>query len=454
MRPTSIGRVSTSRSPLAFRAVRILGSGSNSCERRCWLFNAAKTTTVESVVVGAGPGGIAAVGNLLDSLPGKLPQLWVDPHFAGGRVGAKYREVPSNTKVALFLQFADAVAPFRQILEKTPDPNAATVLQKLAQDKGCELGHAADLCLMLTEGIREHYPSQVEQHRGEVEKAVLDEQTNTWTVSLDDGRVFTTDRLVLCTGSSPITSPLPILKQLSDSNPGTALTPLHLDTALKPSLLSQTIDPSSPATVGVVGASHSAILVLMNLYKMISSGSHPNLRVKWFTRHNSLRYAEQKDGWILYDNTGLKGDAAQWARDSLEHEVFEKSPVSKVVTRFLTGGENGAEESIYKAELPGCTHVVQAIGYKRNTLPRLMVKERSEFTPRHLTIEHDALTGRFRQIDHSGEKGKVFVPNLFGAGIAFPEVVTDPAGNVESAVGFWKFMRFLKRVVPEWVSKP
>ncbi|KAK7229860.1 hypothetical protein V2G26_002030 [Clonostachys chloroleuca] len=242
---------------------------------------------------------------------------------------------------------------------------------------------------MLTEGIREHYPTQVEQHRGEVEKAVLDEQTNTWTVSLDDGRVFTTDRLVLCTGSSPITSPLPILKQLSDSTPSTALTPLHLDTALKPSLLSQTIDPSSPATVGVVGASHSAILVLMNLYKMVSSGSHPNLRVKWFTRHNSLRYAEQKDGWILYDNTGLKGDAAQWARDSLEQEVFEKSPVSRVVTKFLTGGENGAEESIYKAELPGCTHVVQAIGYKRNTLPRLMVKEKSEFTPRHLTIEHD-----------------------------------------------------------------
>jgi hypothetical protein len=126
-------------------------------------------------VVGGGPGGIAAVGNLLDNLPGKLPQLWVDPHFAGGRVGDKYREVPSNTKVNLFLQFADAVAPFRHILEKTPAPNAATVLQKLAQDKGCELGHAADLCLMLTEGIREHYPSQVEQHRGEVEKAVLDE---------------------------------------------------------------------------------------------------------------------------------------------------------------------------------------------------------------------------------------------------------------------------------------
>jgi len=35
-------------------------------------------------------------------------------------------------------------------------------------------------------------------------------------------------------------------------------------------------------------------------------------------------------------------------------------------------------------------------------------------------------------------------------GIAFPESVTDPEGNKEMAVGLWKFMRYLKRIVPDW----
>jgi hypothetical protein len=45
------------------------------------------------VVVGAGPAGIAVVGNLLErQLGGKI--VWIDPFFDGGRVNRKYREVP------------------------------------------------------------------------------------------------------------------------------------------------------------------------------------------------------------------------------------------------------------------------------------------------------------------------------------------------------------------------
>lgn len=46
-----------------------------------------------AVVVGAGPAGLAVVGNLLErQLGGKI--AWVDPYFQAGRVGRKYREVP------------------------------------------------------------------------------------------------------------------------------------------------------------------------------------------------------------------------------------------------------------------------------------------------------------------------------------------------------------------------
>ncbi|KAL1641117.1 hypothetical protein SLS58_006392 [Diplodia intermedia] len=415
-----------------------------------------------AVVVGGGPAGITVLGNLLEQQD-KLPAqrlLWVDPHFRAGRVNARYREVPSNTAVKLFLAWAEATTPLRQIVEKTPQPNAATALRELPQDTGCELSKAADLCLMLTDGLTRH--DHVQPQMGKVTQAVFDKQTKHWTVSLDDAAPVVTPNVVLCTGSSPVTQPLPIFDQLQDLR----LRSLHLDTALTPTILAKTFDPEAPATVAVVGASHSAILVLRNLYNLASS-SHPNLRVKWFTR-NKLRYAEYMDGWILRDNTGLKGEAAQWARANLEDAAFAQSPVSQYVTQVWTAP--GDDDAAYRRELPGCSHVVQAVGYKRDPLPHLAVTEGGGAPAEPLDVIYDNLTGRFvRSVPAgsaatsmsstaSGEQPaggdeKEFVPGLFGAGIAFPERVTDPYGNVEYAVGFFKFMKFARRVVPEWVTR-
>lgn len=207
----------------------------------------------------------------------------------------------------------------------------------------------------------------------------------------------------------------------------------------------------------------------MNL-STLAATTHPNLRVKWFTR-NPLRYAEHMPGgWILRDNTGLKGEAAAWARANLEDGgVFEQSPVSRVVKKVWMGsGED--QDAIYKLELPGCSHVVQAVGYTRDALPALAVTEGGGAPEEPLSVLYDNLSGRFVKSvpvgsaatsttstasGASAEAGeeKEFVPGLFGAGIAFPERVTDPHGNVEYAVGFWKFMKFIKRVAPEWVAR-
>jgi thioredoxin reductase len=46
----------------------------------------------DAVVVGAGPAGIAVVGQLLKQK--KAPILWVDGLFHGGRLDKYYREVP------------------------------------------------------------------------------------------------------------------------------------------------------------------------------------------------------------------------------------------------------------------------------------------------------------------------------------------------------------------------
>lgn len=203
-----------------------------------------------------------------------------------------------------------------------------------------------------------------------------------------------------------------------------------------PSKLEKTIPTDREVTVGVVGASHSAILVIMNLFKLTQK-THPKLRIHWFARSSSLKYAVYKDGWILYDNTGLKGDAAQFARQQLDGANLDTSDAGKVITRVDCSGGVEKEKEAMERELPTCDYVVQAVGFTRDELP--LMKEDLQFN-------HE--TGGFTDAKSGKE-----LPGLFGAGIAFPQRVVDPEGNVEHAVGFFKFMKFLKKVVPEWVAK-
>ena len=49
----------------------------------------------KSCVVGAGPAGVCAVGNLLEVQPPTRTKIaWIDPLFQAGRVNSKYRQVP------------------------------------------------------------------------------------------------------------------------------------------------------------------------------------------------------------------------------------------------------------------------------------------------------------------------------------------------------------------------
>lgn len=418
---------------------------------------ATQGTQYEAVVVGGGPAGITVVGNLLER---KLsPILWVDDCFDGGRVNRLYREVPSNTKVKTFVDFAEAVAPFRRILSNMPsrsrwdEPSESdsvatdkndklSELRRLDQEKGCKLAFAADVCLTLTEGLKKT-PGVIAQ-QGRLAEATLDENPSSpsqWAVqvsnqeSSDTVTSARTKRLVLCTGASPTLEPLPV--ELERARP------LELDTALSPTRLSQALSPERPTTVAVIGASHSAILVLMNLYQLASS-SKPDLRIRWLTRH-SLRYAEYMDGWILRDNTGLKGEAAEWARQHLQPETFKQSGVSNYISRV--DYQSGDEEGTFEENLQGCNFYVQAIGYRPDPLPQLKTSSGKEITP-----YFDNERGTFTYVKESdcGSIGDLArLPGLYGGGIAFPERVVDPQGNVEHAVGFWKFMKFIKRVSPQ-----
>ena len=415
------------------------------------------TDSYEAVVIGGGAAGVTVVGNLLEQ---KVePILWIDNAFNGGRINRCYREVPSNTKVALFIDFATAVAPFRKIVSNTPSrsrweepsesdgvsvsgkPDKLQALRNLEQAKGCQLSHAADMLLMLTEGLAKT-PGVIAQ-KARVSDATLDEGTKKWTINLTspvaseqtDRVPVSANRLIMCTGSSPNNSPLPVKIP--------SLHVLDLDCALSPTLLSTTLTPLGPTSVAVIGASHSAILVLMNLYNLART-SKPDLRIKWLTRH-PLRYAEQRDGWILRDNTGLKGAAAEWARNNLEPDTMPTSDVAKYVSKVAY--TSGAEKETYEQHLQGVDFYVQAIGYSRDPIPTLKTSSGREIEP---VFDHE--NGHFSYAGEGKDQQALQkLPGLFGAGIAWPARVVDPEGNVEYAVGFFKFMKHVKKVIGSWI---
>ncbi|RKF60595.1 hypothetical protein GcC1_164013, partial [Golovinomyces cichoracearum] len=199
---------------------------------------------------------------------------------------------------------------------------------------------------MLTKGLDKS--RGVHKKLGTVSSASWSDHSK-WTITIQSSTPcdnttakISSNILIMCTGSRPKVGSLPV-SHLKD---------IGLDPALKPSSLSATLFRDSKITVAVVGASHSAILVLQNLYNLACS-THPFIRIKWFTRHPP-RYAEQREGWTLHENTGLKGGVATWARENLEAGKFELSNVSKYLEKVECSREN--EDKIYKEHLPSCTH--------------------------------------------------------------------------------------------------
>ncbi|KAI1622708.1 pyridine nucleotide-disulfide oxidoreductase-domain-containing protein [Exophiala viscosa] len=388
--------------------------------------------TYDVAVVGSGPAGIAVLGNILDCNPA-TNVFWIDPDFKGGRL-KKYRQVSSNTKVSLFLKYAYILEPFRHIIESTPKPNAISALESLDPNAGCDLSYAHDLCLMITNGLR-RLPN-VDGQVGKVEEVKLNSQTQHWSVKVSaadpSSRIININsrKVILCTGSSP-TDPQP------PSWLPSSCSVIDLDSALDRTKLRETLPTHKDSTIGIVGASHSAIVVIMGLFKMATT-THPHLRVKWFTRR-PLTYAKDMGDWILRDNTGLKGASADFAREYLEDEPLTRPPTSRFLER-VDCSKN--EPEAYRQHLPSCSHLVYAIGYQQDPLPAVQVDNQ-----RVDKLSSDGTTGLFRN-----EQGDS-IPGLLGAGIAFPEAVTDPLGNKESAVGMWKFMKYLQRVMPDYMGQ-
>jgi hypothetical protein len=213
-----------------------------------------------------------------------------------------------------------------------------------------------------------------------------------------------------------------------------------------PSLLP--IDKKS--VVGIIGNSHSGILAAMNLWTIASSSDvtsnsgdkeKRDLRIINFQRREIL-FAEYRDNGIVWDNSGLKGRTAEWARVNMLNPTKEGESESDngIIKQIRFDKSPHSEKEIYKKYLPQLTHLIYAVGYARNPLPPITI-DSNKIEDEEL--EFDMHSSGFH---HSGKR----VKGLYGTGIAFPEETEDPEGHVEAAVGFGKFVKFAERVKGEW----
>jgi cation diffusion facilitator CzcD-associated flavoprotein CzcO len=334
-------------------------------------------------VIGAGPAGIAAVGCLLDRGIASDEIAWIDRAFAGGDLGQKWRSVSSNTHVGTFLEFLNGAKAFR-FSEAPPMP-----LREVDPQETCALGLVAEPLVWITEHLRERVDVFT------TTATALSLQKRRWRIETERDAISSAN-VVLAVGAVP--------KKLSHPH----LHEIPIEVALDPEQLAeQALDG---ATVAVFGSSHSSMIVLPNLLR------HPVERVINFYQ-SPLKYAVYLEDWILFDDTGLKGRAAEWARENIDGVYPDR------LERCWVSGP-GFDETLAQ-----CDRVVYTVGFERRKLPE---------------------TPQWGQLDYNPANG-ILAPGLFGLGIAFPEYAEDPYGYGQYRVGLKKFMDYLNSVLPLWM---
>lgn len=339
----------------------------------------------EWAVIGAGPAGIATIGKLIDQGVPPKQIAWFDPEFKVGDLGSKWRNVSSNTTVKLFLKFLSACKAF----DYAHCPHNFAINQ-LQPEETCDLYLIADPLQWVTDHLRK----QVFSKETTVNKLNL--HNRHWEIH-DSNNVIFAKNVILAPGAHPKSLTFPDIEEIS------------LEVALDKNQLKNVC--GSNDIVAVFGSSHSAIIALRNLLE-----SNVKQVINFY--RNPLCYATYFDDWILFDDTGLKGHTAEWARNNIDGKLPDQ------LTRIFSSSENISQH------LPQCNKAIYAVGFARRT---------------SLIIEN------FPHLNYNPHNG-IIAPGLFGIGIAYPEAKIDRYGTLEYRVGLWKFMDYLNHILPLWLK--
>jgi len=341
--------------------------------------------TYEWAIIGAGPAGIAAVGKLLDHGVNPTDILWLDTHFTVGDLGRLWQNVSSNTKVKLFLDFLNASPAFGY---KTCPIDFA--LNHLQADQTCTLSYVVEPLQWVTEQLAR----QVHTEATTIHSMILAERT--WALQ-SSSHTYHAKNTILATGALPLNLNYPAMKTIA------------FEDAIDKERLRAQINLND--TYAVFGSSHSAIIIINYLVDLGAK------KIINFYR-SPCRYAVDMGDWILFDNSGLKGHTATWAREHIDGKwppnLVRYTSIEPNLVRYLSE----------------CDKVIYAVGFEQRKTIILGHYEHMHYNP------------------HVGIIG----PGLFGLGIGYPEKKLDPLGSVEMQVGLWKFMVYLNKVLPIWLK--
>lgn len=343
--------------------------------------------TFQWAVVGAGPAGIAAIGKLLDDGITPADILWIDPAFHVGDLGRLWSNVSSNTKVRLFTEFLNAVNAFAW--QSAPIDFR---LNHLPPEDTCALNEVVKPLQWVSDRLQGIVHAEITHVRS------MNLSARQWMLH-SDSQTYHAQNVILATGAVPTSLNYPEIETMP------------LDVAMDKARLSAAIKPNE--TYAVFGSSHSAIIIIQHL---VSLGAKKIIN---FYR-SPCRYAVDMGDWILFDNTGLKGHTAEWARQHIDGTL----PAN--LMRLYSSESNVARH------LPECDKAIYATGFAQRNTIAVSDYAHNDYNP------------------HVGIIG----PGLFGFGIAYPEVKPDPFGSVETQVGLWKFMTYLNKVMPVWFKYP
>ena len=373
---------------------------------------AATSSTYQWAVIGAGPAGIACIGQLLDQHVPASAIVWLDPSFAVGDFGTKWRNVSSNTTVGLFKRFYKQCSSFHYTGTDTHGRKYA--IDSRGDKETCTLEVAAQPLRDVTARLRK----QVSSVEGEVMRLEQYQQHYRIVLSTPNHTAATASastssssppllaaNVILATGSQARDVPV-----LHTAHPHVSVIPLT--TALDPQQLVQSIQPTD--RVLIVGSSHTAVILIRTLLEQTKAEHVYN------AYRDPLRYALYMDDWILFDDTGLKGDTARWSREHLHGVKHDR------LTRLYS------DEANLSAVLPHVNKIIYATGFERRNM-------RNGIEDLGANFVYNANCG-------------IIAPGLFGCGIGFPEQKVDRYGNVELRVGLWKFMVYIESVLPLWMK--
>jgi thioredoxin reductase len=289
-------------------------------------------------VIGAGPAGIAAVGKLIDAGIHRKEILWIDPNFQVGDFGIYWQNVSSNTKVALFTKFLEAVKSFQYDKIRTD-----CTLDSLPTEETCELKYMAEPLQVISDQLSQ----QITNKKDYISALHLSNQC--WSLQ-GKKNCYYARQVILATGADPI----------SLSYEGVDEVPFH-----------RAIDKEKLAAIvknneryAVFGSSHSAIMILKHLLEL-NAGAVIN-----FYR-SPCRYAINMGDWILFDNTGLKAKTADWAKNYIDGKQPEN------LARYLANEANIAKH------LPTCDKVIYAVGFQPRHQIQMSESDVSLYNDRH-----------------------------------------------------------------------